>query len=211
MCVCAHRRRSYISTQCLKRPSSWKEWGASSSRCVTCWRTSQGGGSSGSSIHSSYYFFKMSQHFKQKDGKETESYFITKVWLTSSLHFLPVLVFFSLSSSLLLGKHLVHVGYWKESNNLLVIGLPAERYTHTRATHWLLRCQMVAQQHFFIWATARASRDTVKRSSSIIPEITSAPYGKRSKCRFSWYHLMCFWSQSAVLQLRSTWLTLHSF
>uniref|UniRef100_A0A3B4ZWF6 Protein inturned n=1 Tax=Stegastes partitus TaxID=144197 RepID=A0A3B4ZWF6_9TELE len=30
-------------------------------------------------------------------------------------------------SSLLLGKHLVHVGYWKESNNLLVIGLPAER------------------------------------------------------------------------------------
>lgn len=31
------------------------------------------------------------------------------------------------SSSLLLGKHLVHVGYWKESNNLLVIGLPAER------------------------------------------------------------------------------------
>ncbi|KAF7229972.1 protein inturned isoform X1 [Nothobranchius furzeri] len=32
-----------------------------------------------------------------------------------------------LSSSLLLGKHLVHVGYWKEPNNLLVIGLPAER------------------------------------------------------------------------------------
>ncbi|XP_037614558.1 protein inturned isoform X2 [Sebastes umbrosus] len=32
-----------------------------------------------------------------------------------------------LSSSLLLGKQLVHVGYWKESNNLLVIGLPAER------------------------------------------------------------------------------------
>lgn len=32
-----------------------------------------------------------------------------------------------LSSSLLLGTHLVHVGYWKESNNLLVIGLPAER------------------------------------------------------------------------------------
>ncbi|XP_069028228.1 protein inturned isoform X1 [Embiotoca jacksoni] len=31
------------------------------------------------------------------------------------------------SSSLLLGKHLVHVGYWKESSNLLVIGLPAER------------------------------------------------------------------------------------
>ncbi|KAM9836613.1 protein inturned [Aulostomus maculatus] len=31
------------------------------------------------------------------------------------------------SSSLLLGKHLVHVGYWKESNNLLVIGLPADR------------------------------------------------------------------------------------
>ncbi|XP_062305066.1 protein inturned isoform X1 [Osmerus eperlanus] len=31
------------------------------------------------------------------------------------------------SSSLLLRKHLVHVGYWKESNNLLVIGLPAER------------------------------------------------------------------------------------
>ncbi|XP_028330250.1 protein inturned isoform X3 [Gouania willdenowi] len=30
------------------------------------------------------------------------------------------------SSSLLLGKHLVHVGYWKEGNNLLVIGLPAE-------------------------------------------------------------------------------------
>uniref|UniRef100_A0A8C2ZIS7 Protein inturned n=1 Tax=Cyclopterus lumpus TaxID=8103 RepID=A0A8C2ZIS7_CYCLU len=29
-----------------------------------------------------------------------------------------------LSSSLLLGKQLVHVGYWKESNNLLVIGLP---------------------------------------------------------------------------------------
>ncbi|KAK7909914.1 hypothetical protein WMY93_014598 [Mugilogobius chulae] len=32
-----------------------------------------------------------------------------------------------LSSSLLLGKQLVHVGYWKENNNLLVIGLPAER------------------------------------------------------------------------------------
>ncbi|XP_075884365.1 protein inturned isoform X1 [Nelusetta ayraudi] len=32
-----------------------------------------------------------------------------------------------LSSSLLLGKHLVHVGYWKEGSNLLVIGLPAER------------------------------------------------------------------------------------
>uniref|UniRef100_A0A665UJ91 Protein inturned n=1 Tax=Echeneis naucrates TaxID=173247 RepID=A0A665UJ91_ECHNA len=32
-----------------------------------------------------------------------------------------------ISSSLLLGKHLVHVGYWKESNNLLVIGLPADR------------------------------------------------------------------------------------
>ncbi|KAM6909244.1 protein inturned [Xenentodon cancila] len=32
-----------------------------------------------------------------------------------------------ISSSLLLGKHLVHVGYWKDSNNLLVIGLPAER------------------------------------------------------------------------------------
>ncbi|XP_019951134.2 protein inturned isoform X2 [Paralichthys olivaceus] len=32
-----------------------------------------------------------------------------------------------ISSSLQLGKHLVHVGYWKESNNLLVIGLPAER------------------------------------------------------------------------------------
>ncbi|CAB1345398.1 unnamed protein product [Coregonus sp. 'balchen'] len=31
------------------------------------------------------------------------------------------------SSSLLLSKQLVHVGYWKESNNLLVIGLPAER------------------------------------------------------------------------------------
>uniref|UniRef100_A0A3B4ZI67 Protein inturned n=1 Tax=Stegastes partitus TaxID=144197 RepID=A0A3B4ZI67_9TELE len=43
-----------------------------------------------------------------------------------------------ISSSLLLGKHLVHVGYWKESNNLLVIGLPAERWrkaalnTHTQ-------------------------------------------------------------------------------
>lgn len=33
-----------------------------------------------------------------------------------------------LSSSLLLGKHLVHVGYRKENSNLLVIGLPAERY-----------------------------------------------------------------------------------
>ncbi|XP_031160311.1 protein inturned isoform X1 [Sander lucioperca] len=32
-----------------------------------------------------------------------------------------------LSSSLLLGKQLVHVGYWKQSNNLLVIGLPADR------------------------------------------------------------------------------------
>ncbi|XP_017293734.1 protein inturned isoform X2 [Kryptolebias marmoratus] len=32
-----------------------------------------------------------------------------------------------ISSSLWLGKHLVHVGYWKERNNLLVIGLPAER------------------------------------------------------------------------------------
>ncbi|KAK2862985.1 hypothetical protein Q5P01_002518 [Channa striata] len=32
-----------------------------------------------------------------------------------------------ISSSLLLRKHLVHVGYWKENNNLLVVGLPAER------------------------------------------------------------------------------------
>ncbi|XP_034019993.1 protein inturned isoform X2 [Thalassophryne amazonica] len=32
-----------------------------------------------------------------------------------------------ISSSLLLGKHLVHVGYWKEKGNLLVIGLPAHR------------------------------------------------------------------------------------
>uniref|UniRef100_A0A3Q2D0L4 Protein inturned n=1 Tax=Cyprinodon variegatus TaxID=28743 RepID=A0A3Q2D0L4_CYPVA len=32
-----------------------------------------------------------------------------------------------ISSSLLLRKHLVHVGYWKEHNNLLVVGLPAER------------------------------------------------------------------------------------
>lgn len=32
-----------------------------------------------------------------------------------------------LSSSFLLGKHLVHVGYRKENSNLLVIGLPAER------------------------------------------------------------------------------------
>ncbi|XP_062416792.1 protein inturned isoform X2 [Pungitius pungitius] len=32
-----------------------------------------------------------------------------------------------LSSSLLLGKRLVHVGYWKESGYLLVIGLPADR------------------------------------------------------------------------------------
>ncbi|XP_054916227.1 protein inturned isoform X2 [Poeciliopsis prolifica] len=32
-----------------------------------------------------------------------------------------------ISSSLLLGKHLVHVGYWKEHDNLLVVGLPAER------------------------------------------------------------------------------------
>uniref|UniRef100_H3CC60 Protein inturned n=1 Tax=Tetraodon nigroviridis TaxID=99883 RepID=H3CC60_TETNG len=32
-----------------------------------------------------------------------------------------------ISSSLLLGKHLVHVGYQKENNNLLVVGLPAER------------------------------------------------------------------------------------
>ncbi|XP_056156811.1 protein inturned [Lampris incognitus] len=31
-----------------------------------------------------------------------------------------------ISSSLLLGKHLVHVGYWKEGNNLLVVGLPAD-------------------------------------------------------------------------------------
>ncbi|KAI1888274.1 hypothetical protein AGOR_G00183340 [Albula goreensis] len=32
-----------------------------------------------------------------------------------------------ISSSLLLSKHLVHVGYWKEGDNLLVLGLPAER------------------------------------------------------------------------------------
>ncbi|CAL8242030.1 unnamed protein product [Merluccius merluccius] len=31
------------------------------------------------------------------------------------------------SSSLLLGRHLVHVGYWKEGSKLLVLGLPAER------------------------------------------------------------------------------------
>ncbi|XP_053716607.1 protein inturned isoform X1 [Synchiropus splendidus] len=31
------------------------------------------------------------------------------------------------SSSLVLGKHLIHVGYWKDDNNLLVVGLPAER------------------------------------------------------------------------------------
>ncbi|XP_028821279.1 protein inturned-like isoform X1 [Denticeps clupeoides] len=32
-----------------------------------------------------------------------------------------------LSSSLLIRKQLVHVGYWREGNNLLVIGLPAEK------------------------------------------------------------------------------------
>ncbi|KAJ8382219.1 hypothetical protein SKAU_G00029970 [Synaphobranchus kaupii] len=32
-----------------------------------------------------------------------------------------------ISSSLLLSKRLVHVGYWKEGDNLLVLGLPAER------------------------------------------------------------------------------------
>ncbi|XP_061525839.1 protein inturned [Phycodurus eques] len=31
------------------------------------------------------------------------------------------------SSTLLLNKHLVHVGYWKEGDALLVVGLPAER------------------------------------------------------------------------------------
>ncbi|XP_056431452.1 protein inturned isoform X4 [Gadus chalcogrammus] len=30
------------------------------------------------------------------------------------------------SSSLLLGRHLVHVGYWKEGSRLLVLGIPAE-------------------------------------------------------------------------------------
>ncbi|KAJ8268863.1 hypothetical protein COCON_G00114700 [Conger conger] len=32
-----------------------------------------------------------------------------------------------ISSSLLLSKQLVHVGYWKDGDNLLVLGLPAER------------------------------------------------------------------------------------
>ncbi|KAG7273840.1 hypothetical protein CRUP_024862 [Coryphaenoides rupestris] len=32
-----------------------------------------------------------------------------------------------ISSSLLMGRHLVHVGYWKEGSKLLVLGLPAER------------------------------------------------------------------------------------
>lgn len=63
-----------------------------------------------------------------------EQYFLVFM-LTPPSSFLPpylslVLWFLSsplFSSSLLLGKHLVHVSYWKESNNLLVIGLPAER------------------------------------------------------------------------------------
>lgn len=41
------------------------------------------------------------------------------------------------SSSLLLGKHLVHVGYRKENSNLLVIGLPAERYADPRPSYKL--------------------------------------------------------------------------
>uniref|UniRef100_A0A8C7Q889 Protein inturned n=1 Tax=Oncorhynchus mykiss TaxID=8022 RepID=A0A8C7Q889_ONCMY len=42
------------------------------------------------------------------------------------------------SSSLLLNKQLVHVGYWKESNNLLVIALPAERYRHGKVIQCML-------------------------------------------------------------------------
>lgn len=45
--VCVCRRKSCTSTLCLKHPASWKEWGGSSSLCVTCWRMSQAGGSSG--------------------------------------------------------------------------------------------------------------------------------------------------------------------
>uniref|UniRef100_A0A8C7DNQ2 Protein inturned n=1 Tax=Oncorhynchus kisutch TaxID=8019 RepID=A0A8C7DNQ2_ONCKI len=45
------------------------------------------------------------------------------------------------SSSLLLNKQLVHVGYWKESNNLLVIALPAERYRHGKVIQCIAFCQ----------------------------------------------------------------------
>lgn len=43
-----------------------------------------------------------------------------------------------ISSSLLLSKQLVHVGYWKESNNLLVIALPAERYRQSKVIQCML-------------------------------------------------------------------------
>uniref|UniRef100_A0A674BG28 Protein inturned n=1 Tax=Salmo trutta TaxID=8032 RepID=A0A674BG28_SALTR len=45
------------------------------------------------------------------------------------------------SSSLLLSKQLVHVGYWKESNNLLVIALPAERYRQSKVIQCIAFCQ----------------------------------------------------------------------
>uniref|UniRef100_A0A8C6URD6 Inturned planar cell polarity effector homolog n=1 Tax=Neogobius melanostomus TaxID=47308 RepID=A0A8C6URD6_9GOBI len=49
------------------------------------------------------------------------------------------------SSSLLLGKHLVHVGYWKENNNLLVIGLPF--FSLTFYLHGVIHSAFCAADH----------------------------------------------------------------
>ncbi|XP_061619486.1 protein inturned isoform X4 [Phyllopteryx taeniolatus] len=66
------------------------------------------------------------------------------------------------SSTLLLNKHLVHVGYWKEGDALLVVGLPAERYTWPlREGSWsslkTLCCQISSQGAFAVPAVTAVS------------------------------------------------------
>uniref|UniRef100_A0A8C5HXJ7 Protein inturned n=1 Tax=Gouania willdenowi TaxID=441366 RepID=A0A8C5HXJ7_GOUWI len=90
------------------------------------------------------------------------------------------------SSSLLLGKHLVHVGYWKEGNNLLVIGLPAERshththtHTHTMFVHYVVGNSAFCQKdlaprldHFFCLFFQQLIQPTrLRRNSSAPPDV----------------------------------------
>lgn len=57
-------------------------------------------------------------------GQESKTFCLYCMFVFSPL---PVLFSSVCSSSLLLRKQLVHVGYWKEEASLLVIGLPADR------------------------------------------------------------------------------------
>lgn len=93
-----------------------------------------------SSIHHNYFINHTSNDTTIK-VENKEAVFIRFLKCVDVFHLLRiycfVLLLCLLSSSLLLGKHLVHVGYWKEGNNLLVVGLPAERYRDTVSLHKL--------------------------------------------------------------------------